>query len=88
MSNEFDDTQSKIAALMSEPRYVQMLLGLAVARLPDGLEVSPDDYASLIGYGLMMSAGSRPSSFRLTVKKTPTDDHVGAIPDVGIVGQA
>lgn len=86
MSNEFDDTQSKIAALMSEPRYVQMLLGLAVARLPDGLEVSADDYASLIGYGLMMSAGSRPNSFKLTVKKSP--EAFDAIPDVGIVGQA
>lgn len=85
MNNEFDDAKSALAAMMNDPNYLKMLLGLAVSQLPNGLEVGYDDYVSLLGQALVLSAGSTPDHFKLVVKKAvPTE--MPTFP--GTVGQA
>jgi hypothetical protein len=78
--------QNKIGAMMSDPKYVAMLLGIAISRLPDGLEVARDDYDVLSGRSLVLTAGDKPNSFKLILK--PLEGVVARTPGVTGVGEA
>lgn len=86
MSDPLKEALVAIGQMMNNLQYVQMLLGLAVSRIPDGFEVGKEDYNDLVGKGLVLQVGERPGSFRLVLKELPDD--VLAIPNVSIVGEA
>ncbi len=81
--------EDRIAELMQNPRYLQMLLGIAILALPDGLEVAREDYSRLVGLGVVMGPGSQPGTFKLSLKPLPPEQAATrGIPMVDIVGEA
>lgn len=47
-----EQVRAQFAEALSDPRYLQMVLGLALQKLPDAqMTVSREDYAGLIGKG-------------------------------------
>jgi hypothetical protein len=83
--NVIEMIQNKIGEMMSDPKYVAMLLGIAISRLPDGLEVARDDYDVLNGKGLVLTGGSCPGTFKLILK--PLEGDVARTPGVTDAGE-
>jgi hypothetical protein len=89
MSDDREKFEQHIRAMLSDPGYLQTLLGVAISRLPDAtLEVTRADYENLEGKGVHMSKGSRPDTFKLVLKELPPEEETSDIPTVGIVGEA